>query len=73
MKDNDTAQGSFAIVEERREDPLALTPRQSKTLSKLFGNSMWRPGAKVNSTHELSNEFRSTLLLNFQASSTLVP
>ena len=73
MKENESAQGSFAIVEERREDPLVLTRGQSKTLSKLFGNSMWRPGAKINSSLERSNEFKSTLLLNFQASSTLVP
>lgn len=75
MKENESAgQGSFAIVEERREDPLALSKRQSKTLSKIFGGSFWKPATgRLNSSLERSKvENKSTLVMNFQASSTIV-
>ena len=60
--------GSFAIVEAKREDPVVSIAARSKTLSKLFGSSMWRPGAnKINLSSDMSqgNHFKSTLLLNF--------
>lgn len=76
MKENESAgQGSFAIVEEHPDDPLPLTKRQSKTLSKIFGGSFWKPvaGGKINSSLERSKvENKSTLVMNFQASSTIV-